>query len=276
MRGLLCFRGMKRTRRLPLETSRLGYHVRLTPVDGGVIARTPEARRVLARAVHESCGAAGLLAFGLADNHLHLLLCGDRAQVSKAAMRLSQMLGWRLSIAGGFLPAYIKPIRDGAHLLSTFRYVMRQGERHGLDPASDPWLEATSVPDLLGVRPLGASLIDQVKVRLPRLTAADVLEVASMGRLPLLDGPLEDAPEAARLVACRGTLAGKGRSAREIRRALIELIGDRLAPRDCAELLEIGASTLRRVRREKVEPTLVLALRRGLGLITERRRVLER
>jgi hypothetical protein len=263
-----------RRRRRSLETSRLGYHVRLTPIDGGVIATTPAARRVLARAVHESCGAAGLLAFGLADNHLHLLLCGDRAQVSKAAMRLAQMLGWRLSIEAGFQPAYIKPIRDGAHLFATFRYVMRQGERHRLDPAADPWMEATSVPDLLGLRPLGAGAIDVVKRALPRLTVPDVLEVAHVRSLSLLDGPLEEMREAGRVVSAHTTLKGKQRPMRQLRRAMIALVGERLGPDACATLVGVGASTLRRVRQEPVESKMVLALRRALGFIGERRRAL--
>lgn len=265
---------MRRTSRR-IEFSRLGYHVRLTPVDKGVIAATPVARRILARAVHEACEGAGLLAFGLADNHLHLLLCGERAVVGRAARRLSLMLGWRLSIASGFQQAYIQPIRDGAHLFSTFRYVMRQGERHDLDPAADPWMEATSIPDVLGLRPLGAGVITCVKRALPRARPYDVYEIAGIDRLPKLDGPLADAAEAGCVATALPSLAGKGQQPRCARRAVIELVGDRLRAGDCARLVGIASSTLRRVRSEPYDPDILLALQRVLGFMRERRRAIE-
>lgn len=43
------------------------------------------------------------------------------------------------------------PVVDQGHLVHTFRYVLDQAHHHGID--DDPWLEGTSLPELVGLRP---------------------------------------------------------------------------------------------------------------------------
>ena len=273
-RDLLLLRRMMRRHRID---SRLGYHVCLKPRDKGVIATTPEARRILARAILESCGDAGLLAFGLADNHVHLLLACSRARAGRAAKRLALMLGWRLQIFDGFERPHYEPIADGAHLKNAFRYVLRQPLRHGLDPSIDPWFETTSLPDLLGLRVPLAPIVDNVRTWLPRLRAKDALEMVDLDAQIVEElnriEPAQERPEVegsewldvALAAAALPALEGLDRQTMSVRRAIIEAVGSSLRPRELSQLVGLGESTVRRLRKAPVDERLLHAMRRQLA-----------
>ena len=256
--------------------SRLGFHVCLGPRDGGVLVTSPEARRILARAVHECCAEAGLLGFALADNHLHLQLTCSRAKAGRVARRLGMMLGWRLHLIEGMETRFIKPIKDGAHLLNTFRYLVRQAERHGVDPAFDPWCETTSLPDLLGIRPAGGHVIRQVGLWLPRLTIEDVMQFAGLPRLAALTPtaePLDEVVDAALAASMLPSLASGGSEIRGARRAIVAVVGQRLGVTELARLVNLAPSSLRRVRKLPADAALVQGIQRQLGLRRLRREI---
>ena len=256
--------------------SRLGFHVCLGPRDGGVLVTSPEARRILARAVHECCAEAGLLGFALADNHLHLQLTCSRAEAGRVARRLGQMLGWRLRIIEGMETRFIRPIENGSHLKNTFRYLAGQAVRHGVDPCFDPWCETTSLPDLLGIRPAGGHVIRQVGLWLPRLTIEDVMQFAGLPRLAALTPttePVDELVDAALATAMLPSLVGGGSEIRAARRAIIAVVGQRQSATELARLVELAPSSLRRVRQEPADPSLVLGIQRQLGLRQLRRQV---
>lgn len=266
--------------------SRLGYHVWLKPRDRGVIATTPEARRILARAVHESCGDAGLLSFGLADNHVHLVLACCYARASRAAKRLALMLGWRLEISGGFERPGFERIADGAHLRNAFRYTLRQALGHRLDPGADPFFESTSLPDLLGLRLPLAPIIDNVRTWLPRLCAADALDMLDLdGRAiiedlrarassrTLVESSVDELVDVGLSAALLPSLEGFSTRAMALRRAIIELAEPWLRPAALSRLVGLAPSTLRRVRKGPVDQGLLRAMRRQLAFRQCRREI---
>lgn len=139
------------------------------------------------RAIVRVCGRR-LLVFHVSDTHVHVVVLSDRA----VAGRLAQALG--LALAAVFcapLPAAgITPIDDAAHLRSTFVYVLRNDERHGVVP--DPWRENSNLPDLLGARVTALSTAAATRGVLPRIDAAFLRELAGW-ELPQLRRAFEPA-----------------------------------------------------------------------------------
>jgi hypothetical protein len=118
-----------------------------------VIATTAAERRLVARVVLKQGEQAGMFAMAAADTHLHAAAgCSERA-AKKFAQRIGSSLRQRLGLPVGFLPTRPKPIQDIWHLRSALTYILDQSRRHGL--ATDPFFEATNLPDLLGLRVLG-------------------------------------------------------------------------------------------------------------------------
>lgn len=249
-----------------IEESRLGYHIILGPRDGGVITAAPQAHRIIARAIHDACQGAGLLAFGEADTHLHLLLTNLRHRVGRIVRRLSLMLNWRLGVTGGFKPAYFKPISDAHHLISTFRYVLRQKSRHGLDPYDDPWSEGSSLVDLLNLRPLGAYVLRAVRQAFPRLGRQEILNLAGIKDLHLQNIPLDDIAEAAKAAALITSLDGSTVELMAVKHAIVEIVGHHLQTKDTASIAHLAGSTVRRLRHLPAHPGLVAAIRGQLAL----------
>ena len=247
--------------------SSLGTHLRLTP-RSAQLGVTVRARRLIARAVLRLGRTFGLLAFGTADNHFHArLLCGVRNAI-ECGRRLALSFGKQLGLVDGFEPAFAKPISDLRHAYTSFDYVHRQDERHDLEP--DPGAEGTSLPDLLGLRPLGAYLVTNVRRYLPRVQRWQLLQRLGVAEFEACDGPLEMVPEAARAASALTTLAGKGADAMDARRAAVEVIGDRLTQRQTSSLLDISKSALHRLRERAVDNRLVSAIRLQLGLRARR------
>lgn len=249
-----------------IEESRLGYHIILGPRDGGVITATPQAHRIIARAIHDACKDASLLAFGEADTHLHLLLANQRPRVGRTVRRLALMLNWRLGVTGGFKPSHFKPISDAHHLISTFRYVLRQPSRHGLDPYDDPWSEGSSLVDLLNLRPLGAHVLRAVRQAFPRLGRQEILNLAGIKDLHLQGLPLEDIGEAAKAAALITSLDGSTVELMAVKHAIVEIVGHRLETKDTASIAHLAGSTVRRLRHHPAHPGLVEAIRGQLAL----------
>jgi hypothetical protein len=250
----------------------LGQHLVFRLADNRVIAPSPEERRQVARALLELARQAELLAFGLADTHLHLLAGCAREAAGQLARRVEISLVQRLSLEVGFVPAYLKPVDEGNHLYRAFTYVLEQTTHHGL--SWDPLHEASNLPDLLGMRLLGAYTAATVRRRLPRITRQDLLSRMGIGELQPVDGPAELVTRAALAAAGLPSLNGKFPEAVEARRAVVQLLRDLpLAQR--AVLLGVADRTVRDLRRRPADPRLVQAIRLQLGLMQQRAQALQ-
>lgn len=243
----------------------LGYFIRIRARDDRVLAPIPEEKRVLARVVLNQGRETHLLAFGLADNHLHIEAACNRVVAGELARRIELSLGRRLNVDAGFQPARVDPIKDGRHLYNAFKYALGQDRRHDLD--NDPLREASILPDLLGLRVLGRYAAADVRRWLPRIKRRDLLECCGIPELVPLDGPVELVVDAALAAAALPDLSGSSNETTRARRAVIEVIGRRLPTRELAQRLLVSE---RRVYDLKsagpADGMLVMAIQLQLGL----------
>lgn len=244
--------------------SHLGFHIRFRLEDDSVIAGTIEERRMLARAVLELGRPYNLYAFGYPDTHVHLAARIDRAGAGHLARMIESSLKQRLALKAGFVQYKPKPIEDNHHLYRTVRYVLQQVERHGVN--TDPRREGSSLPDLLGMRLVGRYTVANLRRWLPRLARPDFLECMGLTDLAPADDQLELLLPAALAAGCRSDLTGRSRAVLDLRRAILEIVGDRLGTAAAAELLGINARAIQRLRARPVDDELVQAIRLQLGL----------
>ena len=241
----------------------LGFHLVVRSRSGAQLAATATKRRQLARIVLTVSKDFALLAFGLADNHLHLYPVEERGRTHELGRRLCIALSRGLAVAGGLFTSLIKPVADSSHAYKLFDYVLRQGMRHQLD--SDPLLEATNVPDLLGLRPLGVRTALLVRRHLPRVARKQLLGLLGVESLEPADEPLDAVVEAGLAAAALTTLDG-GQASRQLRRAVAEVVGKRLPRPRLARLLALQPRSLRRILSEAAPRELVQAIRLQLDL----------
>jgi hypothetical protein len=143
--------------------------------------------------------------------------------------------------------------------------VLEQSTHHGLE--WDPLHEACNLPDLLGMRPLGAFTAAVVRRHLPRVTRQDLLSCMQVAALQTADGPVELIPRAALAAAALPSLKGKSPDVLAARRAALEVIGSRLSPATLADLFGVTTHAIRELRRRPADARLVQAIRLQLGLI---------
>jgi hypothetical protein len=246
----------------------LAHHLMFRPADGRVLALDVVGIRTVARVVLTCGWDAGLLAFGLADTHLHALVLADRTAVGRFAQRVGVSLKRRLGLAVCFAPTHVVPVADQRHLANAFGYVLRQDDRHGL--GRDPLREGTSLLDLLGARVPGAWMAARVRQVLPRIGRAELV-----GQLPsgeALDGPVVEDPasllaESAASAALLPSLSGRSLAVVEARRAAIA-VGRRasLGTSALARCLDISTATVRRLRDRSPDDRLVAAIEAQLRL----------
>ncbi len=250
---------------------RIGHHIMLRCDDDRVLAPSTAQRRALARAVHRATRDLPLLAFGAADTHLHLELLGDRATAGAAAQRVACSLHWALDLGVPFAPTRTKPLADHAHERSTFHYVLNQHRRHGT--SNDPPLDATSLPDLLGLRVLGTDdLLLRVREHFPRLQRGDLLPHLGVEELEPVSQDLLEAVaveghhallrDAAAGAIALGTLEGRAPRVVEARTALVHLLAPCCSPATVGAVVERTDSVIRRTRQRPENP----ALQRAIGL----------
>ncbi len=233
----------------------IAHHVMLRTEERRVLAPSVAQRRALAAAVHGVAGRT-LLAFRGSDTHVHLLLLADRVSPGRTAQALAVALHARLGLRAPFEPARIKPVANQSHLESAFDYILRQDERHGF--GSDPWHDASVLPDLLGLRALGGDVQERVQEHLPRvehrrLIALLGVEALHAGR----DAGL--AQEAATAAAALTRLAGHAPRTVEARRALVAYL-DGLGARQ-----DLGRRAAWRLRKLPADPKLVRAIALQVG-----------
>ncbi len=163
----------------PPDNAPFAHHLVLRLRTDRVIAPGLHERRLLARAVLEMGRGRELLAFGLADNHLHVQVISEREPALRLARSIGISITKRLCLPTGFAPTHAEPILTMVHCRRAFRYILCQGTRHGLQ--TDPDWEGTNLPDLLGLRPFGAHTAAVARRWLPRLSKQDLLGWAGVG-----------------------------------------------------------------------------------------------
>jgi hypothetical protein len=240
----------------------LAQHISCRLRNDGPIADTLEKRCLLSRAVLEIGRELDLLSFGAVDTHLHMAKAGATGG-EELGRRVEISLARTIAVGVGFERARVWPVNDIWHLYRLFEYTLKQGPHHGVGGGA--LLEATNLPDLLGMRLVGAYTLGIVKRLLPRVQRARLLGLAGLAELVPADGPLELIPAAAAAALCRSALDGRLPEVTAARRAAIELVGDRLTAAALAELLGVHRATLHRLREAPVDGALLSAIRLQLG-----------
>ncbi len=247
----------------------LGFHINIGLLDGRVIGSTTAAHRILARTVLTVDSPFPLLVFRAADTHLHIVSSASRRRAGAWVGSLCTALRCRLGLPVRFAPPHFEPIVDQRHLYNSFRYALRQSERHGF--RLDPTMEASNLPDLLGMRLVGQDTVARVAQLLPRIRPAELASLLGV-RLPqLLQGPIAtDAPhllvDAAAAAVALPDLSGQGADAVAARRAAVALVDSSLPTARLAGLLEVTPRAVRRLRQRSADPRLVVAIGRQLRL----------
>lgn len=164
----------------------LGFQCIFRAKEDRVLAPDVAARRAFAKTLHSLGQARGMYGFGCGDTHGHTVHACDeptaRAFGKYATQALAHLLGYEMK------PPTLSPIKDVWHAEELLRYVHEQDEHHGA--RVDPLREATSLPDLLGLRPSGLWLVTRVRETCPRVVRADLLRqwgVAEFGELVRMD-----------------------------------------------------------------------------------------
>ena len=244
----------------------LGHHLILKLQGRRLLAPTAEARRQLARIVVELGRSRGLLAFGAPDNHMHVVTLASRSGAGELARVLGYSIQRRLTPGVAFERSWIEGLSHQGHLHNTALYALGQHARHRV--REDPLREASLLPDLLGLRVLGADLLTRLQETLPRLDERDLLEAAGWhGRdlgawVERIDGLADAAAAAAGVRDLKTRVPG----AMEARRAALA-VGLELAGRpEVLEALGMGDRTARDLRRRPRDPHLEVAIKRQLAL----------
>ena len=247
----------------------IAQHIVLRLADSRVVAPSSAARRLVARVVLEQGRGDGLLAFGLADTHQHLLVACSREAAGQLARRVEISLVRRLGLEVGFAPAHVEPVVDGRHLGRAFPYVLKQCAHHGLE--WDPLHEGSNLPDLLGLRLLGAYSAANVRRPLPRVGRSDLVACLGLETLEPADGPPDQIFTAALAATALPDLSSKTGASVDARRAVVQLAGSRLRARELGSLLGVSDRAVHHLRRRRpADPRLLQAMRLQLGLIGHR------
>jgi hypothetical protein len=249
----------------------LGYHIGFKLEDERVIARTDGERRILARTLLEQGRRCGLFVFGAADNHLHAGVAASRREAGAFAHRVECSLRHRLALPVSFQPAHLKPIADQRHAYSVFRYCLRQEGHHGT--SCDPFYDASNLPDLLGLRVVGAFTAHNVRTHLPRVRRAELQGLLAVAELESIEPRVELVAEAAAAALGLPDLDGEARAVVLARAAAVE-VGERLATdAQLASWLGVGTRTIERLRRKTIDAVLVSAVGSQLRLRSAGRQV---
>ena len=154
----------------------IGWHVtlRLDRDFDRVIATTMSQIRNACRLFLRLGRRADLLAFGIADTHMHALLACDRSRAGRFVHDVEVGLRHRLELPVPFARARFTPVERQGHLRNTIGYVFGQDDHHALH--RDPFREGTNLCDLLGARTFGRWTVQRFKELLPRVGRGDLLE----------------------------------------------------------------------------------------------------
>ncbi len=243
----------------------LGYHVTMRLESSQVLAPTVVARRLAAVVFHEEGAARELLAFRLADTHAHALVLSTREVAGAFARYVQQRLRWKLCLPSRLERARFTPITTQRHLERAFGYLIRQEQHHAIE--LDPRHEASSAPDLVGMRLLGRDVARRMRAALPRVRREEVL--AAMG-LERCEPELDRLADAAAAASALADLGGRSPRANAARTAAVHAASE-LSTGDIAKRLGLTRRCIERTRARPAESALVAAIRLQLTVRPQRR-----
>ncbi len=230
--------------------------------DGSPLAEDDGDRRALISAILAAGKNHGLLVAGAADTHAHAVAKGARRPD-----RLAAATQWRLRTARGdgvrLEPTRVTEVRDQWHLQNAFFYALKQAQHHAV--GGDPRFEATTLPDMLGLRVIAPWLPARVHAAIPRVSRQQLLELLGLDTLATGFDPLALVDSAAAAVAARD-LSRRAPVVVDARRAAIELGSEHLYDDELASLLGVHPRTLRKLRQRPVRLDLVRAIALQMGL----------
>jgi len=223
---------------------------------------------VFAQAMLEPAPAAGLVAFGMADTHPHAVAVCSREQIGRYVHAVEVRLHFRLRLESPLELDFTRDICTTSHLYSALRYALKQPERHGVDPRIDLRREASSLPDALGLRPLGGVIRANLDQHAPRLSRTELLAIYGLRELRPADGPLEQSSEAV-LAAAALPRFSRSPAGRAARRAVVELADGRASHATVGSWIGLTERAVYLLRKLPVDTALVAAARLQLDLISQ-------
>lgn len=239
-------------RRMPLA-----WHVIHALDDRRVLASSAEELRIVARTVLVAGGGA-LLCFRGSDNHLHSVLVTDRSTAGVFGRSVANALHHRLRLPVPFEPTRFRPVHDQAHLRNVFGYVLGNAEHHGT--VHDPFFEASNLPDLLGLRELGALTRTCVRTALPRVDRPRLLDLLGVEALAPRFAP-EHLVAASCAAVALPTLESRTPEAMAARIAAVHVTANSpLLAKEIEALLGVSARTGARLRSATADAALVAAI----------------
>jgi REP element-mobilizing transposase RayT len=236
------------------SVSALGYHVMLRLEDDRVILRGAHERRAAARIFLRHGERCGLCAFGCADTHMHSVLRCDERTAGRFVRSVTCSLHRALRLDVPFQVSRRKPLADQHHFYASFRYAHRQERHHGCHV--DPFSEASSLPDLLGLRCVPSSIGDRVKTYLPRIHDDELLQLLVCAEEAFAAPMAHDEIAAAAAAAfALEHVQGQEPDAVRARAAAVHAVGSELGNAELARALSIDPRTVQRLRARPVAAT---------------------
>lgn len=221
-------------------------------------------------AIGDVAGPAAIL-FAVVDDHVHVVLVGELAQLIRVKTGLSRAFNARSVVR--FDPPFVREVTTRAHLLSLVRYCLTQAEHHGI--AGHPAVATGSCfADLVGARRVpGLSL--PLSAVLPRLQRRELYEAvgfageiapASPDALARLGAEGLCELVAATMCLPPGLRGNTGRVA-DARRLVARLAAAAgMRPTEAARALEITPTAAARLGERPVEAGLEQAAHQRLAL----------
>ncbi|MFZ5476214.1 MAG: hypothetical protein ACOZNI_05510 [Myxococcota bacterium] len=239
----------------------LGFHLILRLGDDRVIAPSHAERLRVARQLARYAREFPILAWKLADTHLHVVLLGDASVVDELVRRLRI---WFTNAVRPGVPLEVqrkKPIRSQSHLEAAIRYALGQDAHHGVE--TDRYQDASSVVDTLGLRVLCPEIAPRLRQHHPRLQREVLLR-------PLGVDALAEAVHLDHLAAAAAAAFGlpmptlRGDGARARRAAVAAAAGHPLPA--IARALAVTPQAAGRLAKQGAPPRAVRAVRLQMAL----------
>jgi hypothetical protein len=236
----------------------IGWQLIIRRADDAVLAPTTVCRRAFAACVSRVALGTATVAFQAPDGHAHVQLFGDRVRAGQLARALSIGLGQVLGHAGALEPVRLRPVHDQAHASHLFRYILDQQRHHGV--ATDPFHDASALPDLLGMRLGGGWMREVLAQRLPRVRRDLLVELLGVDPFSLVEVRADSLGAAAAAAIGAADLSGRSPQAVLARAAAAQVARSHLSAREVAAALHLPARTLQRLARCEVPPALLGAV----------------
>ncbi len=238
--------------------SALGYHVILRLGDDRVIAPSRAERRRWARQLAALARRFPVLAWKLADTHLHVVILAGALEF------IRQLRIWVAKSPRPGVPLEVqrtKPLAGQGHLVNAFHYTLRQDDHHGV--TVDLLQDSSSVLDLLGLRVLTPELPSRVREHLPRLSRPELLR--HLGVATLVESLHPEHLGASCAAAFGLDELDRSRQGRQARAAAVSAARE-LGPARIAHTLEITPQAVCRLARAEPPAESIRAVRLQMSL----------